>query len=86
MSPTSRPVLRGDQCQCPNCGLLFTSTNAFDRHRVSSPSSSPRRCKAEEELRAIGWTPNDFGFWRKAMPITTLNTIIKETNHAQSNR
>jgi hypothetical protein len=66
MPPTSRHVLRGDQCQCPSCGLLFTSTSGFDRHRTGSFASG-RQCKPEAELRAAGWEPNARGFWRKAI-------------------
>lgn len=60
-------ILRGDRCQCPACGLYFTSTNAFDKHRTGKHGED-RRCLADFELAERGWEPNDGGFWRKPAP------------------
>jgi hypothetical protein len=88
MSITSRHVLRGDQCQCPSCGLLFTSTSSFDKHRTGSYGSG-RRCRTTDELHVIGFEPNSRGYWRKALTeeqrsklFTLRSTTTKELNHA----
>jgi hypothetical protein len=64
--------LSGDRSRCPACGLLFTSSHAFGKHRVGAyaPLNKPdtRRCLTEAELRERGWSPNECGFWRKPAP------------------
>lgn len=86
MSLTS-PKLTGDRSQCAACGLLFTSSSSFDKHRTGSYAAG-RRCKTTNELRAIGFEPNERGHWRKALTdeqrakLLTLrpSTITTENN------
>jgi hypothetical protein len=81
---TTTPRLTGDRSQCTACGLLFTSTSSFDRHRTGG-FTTDRRCKTSDELRAVGFQPNERGFWRKALTpeqrllLTSLrSTTVKE--------
>jgi hypothetical protein len=55
--------LRGDRNQCPSCGLLFNSTDAFQRHRTGSIGID-RRCRTEPEMLKKGMFLGDDGFWR----------------------
>jgi hypothetical protein len=64
--------LRGDHCQCPSCGLRFTSTHSFDKHRVGPFKPRMRRCLSEAELTARGWAANAAGYWRKAAPVSAF--------------
>jgi hypothetical protein len=66
------PILRGDRCECPSCGLCLNSTNAFDRHRVGPFRPLQRRCLSEAELVARGWAPGAAGYWRNARPVESL--------------
>jgi hypothetical protein len=75
--------LTGDQSQCTACGLLFTATSSFDKHRTGSYATG-RRCKTTDELRVIGFEPNGRGHWRKALTdeqrsnLFTLRSTTKE--------
>jgi hypothetical protein len=85
---TTPTKLTGDRSQCAVCGLLFTSTSSFDRHRTGGFITG-RRCRTVDELRTIGFEPNERGFWRKALTAeqrTQLNSLrstitIKEFIH-----
>jgi hypothetical protein len=68
---TSTPRFTGDRCKCTACDLNFTSTSAFDKHRVGKLGVD-RRCLPVVELRARGWSPNARGFWRRAMSTDAL--------------
>jgi hypothetical protein len=58
--------LSGQRSECTTCGLLFTSTCSFDKHRVGRYGAG-RRCLTAAELTAKGWSPNQGGFWRIAL-------------------
>ena len=85
---TPQPKLTGDRSQCAACGLLFTNSSSFDKHRTGSYVSG-RRCKTTDELRAMGFEPNASGHWRKTLTdeqrakLFTLrpSTITIENNH-----
>ena len=87
---TSPPTLRGDRCRFTACGLAFTSTNAFDKHRTGTFAPNERRCRTEAELRARGFEPNDLGYWRVPMTPsqvavrTSITNSNSETIHAAS--
>lgn len=62
--------------ECSPCGLVFTSTSAFDKHRVGKhaytfreglemdpPREDGRRCLGEDELVALDWRQNRYGRW-----------------------
>ena len=53
--------LTGNRCQCPACGDYFTSTRAFDRHRVGQ-FGNDRRCLTATEMDAAGFARNARGF------------------------
>lgn len=62
------PKLSGNRCQCPACGLPFSSVREFDRHRVGSYAppgqvKGSRRCLTVAELEARGWRTNTRGFY-----------------------
>lgn len=62
------PRLTGNRCQCPTCGLPFSSVREFDRHRVGTYATpgqvrGNRRCLTVAELQARGWRPNARGFY-----------------------
>lgn len=43
--------------RCIGCGLEFASSEAFDMHsagRRRAPLGSPKRCRTEVEMRALG--------------------------------
>ena len=60
------PKLTGNRCQCPTCGECFTSTRAFDRHRIGSYAKpnqpNTRRCLTANEMDAAGFERNARGF------------------------
>ena len=58
----SKLTLRGDRNQCPTCGLLFNSSNAFDKHRTGSHGVD-RRCLTVPEMEDKGMVLNKDGFW-----------------------
>jgi hypothetical protein len=60
---------RGEQCQCPTCGLLFTGDQSFMRHRTGRyrlPLGHPegRRCMSASEMRLAGMEQTVAGLWR----------------------
>ena len=55
------PKLTGNRCQCPTCGDYFTSTRAFDRHRIGQ-FGNDRRCLTAGEMDAAGFARNARGF------------------------
>ena len=57
-------VLRGDRNECPGCGLLFSSTAAFSKHRVGTHSNGERRCLTPVEMSEQGFYLHEDGFWR----------------------
>lgn len=70
--------LTGNRCQCAGCGLLFSSTREFDRHRIGAYSERKggchgRRCLSVQEMVAKAWRCNARGFWmqprREAAPV-----------------
>lgn len=65
------PKLNGNRCQCPACGLLFSSPREFDRHRIGSYAlpgqpAHKRRCLTHEEMDARGWQISERGFRMQA--------------------
>jgi len=67
------PDLTSGRCQCAGCGLPFTSTREFDRHRVGTYAKPGevrglRRCLTPTELEARGWRINPRGFWMQPRP------------------
>lgn len=56
--------LTGDRCRCAACGLLFASTEDFDRHRVGRYGYN-RRCRTAGELAAASWRQVDGLFWTR---------------------
>lgn len=62
--------LTGGRCQCPRCGLYFTSAREFDRHRVGDYAKSgewkgERYCRPLADLFAQGWQEDARGFLRR---------------------
>ena len=61
------PKLTGARCQCPSCGLLFTSVRELDRHWIGTYAKpgewrGTRRCLSREELDCRGWQEDARGF------------------------
>lgn len=60
-------------CECPVCGLYFTSVTPFAMHRVEVSGTDDRRCLTTDEMEGKGMSLNDRGYWRKsARPAATL--------------
>ena len=87
---STTPKLTGQQSRCAACGLLFTATSSFDKHRTGSYATG-RRCKTTDELRATGFEPNARDMWRKAITdeqrvklftLRTSTTTIENYHHA----
>lgn len=62
------PAPKGEQCQCPTCGLTFVGDSAFMRHRTGElglPKGDPngRRCKTLPEMLA-DMQQTVAGLWR----------------------
>lgn len=51
------------------CGLHFTTTSTFEKHRVGSYGTiaqpGDRHCLTAPELAAKGWTQNLRGLWQR---------------------
>ena len=62
--------LKGQNCQCRGCGLLFRRTSTFDRHRYGPYID--RRCRTGTELAQKGWKQDARGFWRGPGPKTPI--------------
>ena len=48
--------------QCPSCGEMFKSVDAFDRHRTGRIGVN-RRCMSVVEMQHCGMSMNDAGLW-----------------------
>jgi len=76
---TNTPELTGNRCQCTGCGEYFTSTRAFDRHRVGNYTQprqpSTRRCMTAAEMDAAGFVRNARGFRGEPAPVATHSEI-----------
>lgn len=64
------PKLTGARCQCPSCGLLFTSVREFDRHRTGTYAkpgefAGHRRCLSLAQLLAKRWQMDERGYLRQ---------------------
>ena len=64
----TRRALTGGRCQCMECGLYFTGTREFDRHRAGEyppPGEwkGTRRCLYLAELKARGWRQDKAENW-----------------------
>ena len=55
--------LKGQNCQCRKCGLLFRRTSTFDAHRYGPMRA--RRCHTSIDLAGKGWSQDAKGFWRR---------------------
>jgi hypothetical protein len=62
--PYADKPLRGNNCQCRACGLLFRAVSSFDLHRVGPYED--RRCLTALQLSDKGWAMDSGGFWRRA--------------------
>lgn len=56
--------LTGDRNQCPTCGEYFSTTKAFERHRVGNFDKKTRRCLSVSEIRAYPMRKDSKGFWK----------------------
>jgi hypothetical protein len=54
--------LTGSRCECGSCHQRFNSLSAFDLHR-SGLHGLDRHCREPSEMRAIGMSLNELGFW-----------------------
>jgi hypothetical protein len=62
-----RRALTGGRCQCAGCGLYFTGTREFDRHRTGEYAKpgewkGMRRCIPLAGLEAKDWREDARGF------------------------
>lgn len=64
MRTASLDDLRGQECGCPTCGLIFGGLRGFERHRVGEHGVN-RRCLSVAELGAIGYELDSRGRWRR---------------------
>lgn len=53
-------------CKCANCGRLFGSLSAFDRHRVGRYRDQSRRCMTEAEIALSRLASDSRGVYRDA--------------------
>ena len=64
--------LSGDRNQCQGCGMFFSSTFSFDKHRTGEHGKD-RRCMTTVEMESRGMALNAAGFWiSSAMPTEIL--------------
>jgi len=49
--------------ECGECGLDFSSVEAFDKHRVGRHEPLERRCLSLEELKERGFAQDARGRW-----------------------
>lgn len=54
--------LTGNRCECGACHQRFNSISAFDLHRTGMYGAD-RHCREPGEMRALGMSVNDLGFW-----------------------
>lgn len=75
--------LRGNRCQCSECGEYFGSVNGFDRHRTGKYEMTPpnygRRCLTPEEMTAKKMRQNERGFWVSGNMPARLLGFARET-------
>jgi hypothetical protein len=48
---------------CSGCKRTFSSTSAFDLHRIGSFTQQQRRCLVPQEMSARGMMRNEKGQW-----------------------
>ncbi len=48
---------------CTGCSRTFSSTSAFDLHRIGNYTRHQRRCLRSQEMSAKGMMRNDKGQW-----------------------
>jgi hypothetical protein len=63
------PELRlgSSMCDCGECGLRFSRTSTFDKHRVGRHEPLERRCLTPDEMRAKGMVERN-GVWGNKAP------------------
>jgi hypothetical protein len=72
-SPQVAPQLLpgSDRCRCM-CGLHFTTSSTFEKHRIGSYGTiaqpGDRRCLTAAELAAKGWSQNARHCWQRPGP------------------
>lgn len=49
--------------RCSGCNRTFSSTSAFDLHRVGNFTRNERRCLTAREMSARGMARNERGHW-----------------------
>jgi hypothetical protein len=54
--------MRHTRSECAACGAVFAGVRAFDAHRVG-PYPDGRRCLIPGEMRALGMTQDNRGWW-----------------------
>lgn len=58
--------LTKDQNECPSCGAVFETNEAFDAHRIgkfATPSKpNTRHCLTDQEMHEAGFRANRAGF------------------------
>jgi D-alanyl-D-alanine dipeptidase len=57
--------------RCGECGCVFTSTTAFDEHRVGSFAERTRHCLTSEGMQAKGLVQNEKNWW--SLPLSGEN-------------
>lgn len=78
------PDLTGNRCQCPACGLPFTSPRECERHRTGHYAAKgewqgTRRCLTVAELTARGWRTSSRGFWMQGRKECADGTATVQT-------
>jgi hypothetical protein len=80
--------LRGDRNECPTCGALFDTSEAFDAHRVGNfaTRSKPntRRCLSATEMHYAGFRQNRDGFLLTEVEHKYRPAILKARMDSQS--
>ncbi|BAO89037.1 hypothetical protein [Caballeronia cordobensis] len=75
--------LSGDRNQCAECGELFNSVTAFDKHRTGTigvcEGVDARRCMSLSEMRMLGMVKNPAGFWIKASMSEEARESLRES-------
>lgn len=54
--------LSGETNQCQGCKAYFRSSTGFDKHRTGEHGVN-RRCMTPDEMRAVGMSVNNDGWW-----------------------
>ncbi|WP_250477625.1 hypothetical protein [Caballeronia sp. INML1] len=75
-------TLTGDRNQCTECGELFNSNGAFEKHRVGTvgvrEGPDARRCLTLSEMRMTGMVKNDAGFWIKSQMTDEARASLRQ--------